>query len=119
MKQFTSLDLQQRTGEIQRSALTEPVVITNHGNPRFVMVTAEEFMRLKTEANEPIPPDLRRRRPVEKRGLLPDALGRDTSDFDAFVMEMVDHALSAKDREAIDAEIAAAERRLGVKRRRS
>ena len=114
MKKFSSLDLQQKTGEVQRSAFVEPVVITNHGKPRFVMVTVEEFSRLKISANEPVPTELRSRKPVEKRGLPPDPLGRDTRDFNAFVLEVAGHALSGKDRGAIDAEITSAERRLGV-----
>lgn len=114
MKQFSSLDLQQKTGEVQRSAFVEPVVITNHGKPRFVMVTVEEFSRLKISANEPLPTELRGRKPVEKRGLPPDPLGRDTRDFDAFVLQVADHALSGEDRPAINAEIAGAERRLGI-----
>jgi prevent-host-death family protein len=116
MKQFSSLDLQQKTGEVQRSAFVEPVVITNHGKPRFVMVTVEEFARLKTSANEPVPAEVRGRKPVEKRGLPVDPLGRDTRDFDAFVLQIADHALSGRDRQAVAAEIAGAERRLGIGR---
>jgi len=116
MKQFSSLDLQQKTGEVQRSAYVEPVVITNHGKPRFVIVTVEEFSRLKASANEPVPAEVTGRKPVVKRGPPPDPLGRDTRDFAAFVLQMADHALSGKDRTAINAEIAGAKRRLGIGR---
>lgn len=116
MKRFTSLDLQQRSGEIQRSALSEPVIITNHGNPRFVMLSGDEFKRLKHAAGEPVPPEMTRRKTIVQRGLPPDALGRDTSDFEAFVLAVAEHALSGRDQEAIDQEIQAAERRLGIRR---
>ena len=43
MKSFTSLDLQQRTGDIQRAVISEPVVITNHGQPRLIISTVEEL----------------------------------------------------------------------------
>ena len=47
MKTYTSLDLQQRTGDIQRDAVSEPVVITSHGRPRLVVSSVEEFARLQ------------------------------------------------------------------------
>lgn len=116
MKQFSSLDLQQKTGDVQRSAYVEPVVITNHGKPRFVMVTVDEFSRLKASANEPVPAEITGRNPVVKRGLPPDPLGRDTRNFEEFVLQMADHALSGRDRAAINSEIFSAERRLGIYR---
>jgi len=116
MKRFSSLELQRRSGEIQRSALSEPVVITNHGVPRYVMLTIKEFRRLKTLSGEQVPPEMTRAEPVIQRKLPPDPLGRETSDFAAFVTEVADHALSGKDRDAIDTEIRAAKRRLGLQR---
>jgi len=53
-------------------------------------------------------------KPVETQWLASDPLGRDTRNFEAFVLEIVEHALSRRDREAIDAEIAAVEKRLGI-----
>jgi hypothetical protein len=52
MKSYTSLDLQQRTGDIQRAAIAEPVIITNHGRPRLIISTVEEFARLKVASGE-------------------------------------------------------------------
>ena len=55
MRIFSSLDLQQQSGEIQRSAVQAPVIIASHGKPRAVMMSVEEFRRLKTVADEEVP----------------------------------------------------------------
>ena len=112
MKSFTSLDLQQRTGDIQRAVISEPVVITNHGQPRLVISTVEEFTRLKQGNGEPVPAELRReRRAVVRRGLPEDPLAYDTSDFLSCARAMADAALSGKNKPYVAAEIAALERR--------
>jgi prevent-host-death family protein len=58
MLKFSSLDLQQQTGEIQRAVAREPVLITSYGKGRSVMLSTEEYRRLKREAEEPVPPEL-------------------------------------------------------------
>ena len=55
MVAFSSLDLQKRTGEIQAAVAREPVVITHHGKPRAVMLSVDEYIRLKERAGEPVP----------------------------------------------------------------
>jgi PHD/YefM family antitoxin component YafN of YafNO toxin-antitoxin module len=113
MKSYTSLDLQQRTGDIQRAAISEPVIITNHGRARLVISTVEEFARLKAASGEVVPNELRQeRKAVVRRGLPEDPLGYDTSDLVACARKMAEAALSGKNRPYVDAEIAAVERRL-------
>ena len=113
MKSFTSLDLQQRSGEIHRDAIIEPVIVTNHGRPRLVVSSVEEFSRLKRASGEPVPEELQaRQRPKARKGIPDDPLGYDTSDFLACARAMAKAALSGKNRARVDAEIAAFERRL-------
>lgn len=47
MEVFTAADLQRNSAEVQRAASREPVVITNHDAPRFVLMSIEEYGRLK------------------------------------------------------------------------
>jgi Antitoxin Phd_YefM, type II toxin-antitoxin system len=114
MRQFSSLDLQQQSGEIQRSAATSPVVVLNHGKPRSVMMSVEEFRRLKIAAGETLPSEVERPRPIVRRGIPKDPLGYATGDLRHFAMTMADAAESGRNRDAVRAEIAAVERRLGI-----
>ena len=113
MKTHTSLDLQQPTGDIQRAAVAEPVVIRSHGRPRMVIASVEEFARLKEASGEQVPREIvRERKAVKRRGLPDDPLGYDTSDLRACAMAMAEAALSRRNREFVAAEIAAVEKRL-------
>jgi prevent-host-death family protein len=47
MVRITSVELQRRIGRIQDVALVEPVTITNNGRDRLVMMSIEEYRRLK------------------------------------------------------------------------
>lgn len=47
MRQFSGLDLQRHTAQVQEAALKEPVAITHHGRRRLVLVDIAEFERLK------------------------------------------------------------------------
>jgi PHD/YefM family antitoxin component YafN of YafNO toxin-antitoxin module len=47
MVRVSSGDLQRKTGYVQDLALVEPVTITNNGRDRLVMMSAEEYRRLK------------------------------------------------------------------------
>jgi hypothetical protein len=114
MRQFSSLDLQQQSGEIQRSAVGSPVVILNHGKPRSVMMSVEEFRRLKAAAGETLPTEVQRPRPIVRRGLPKDPLGYATADLRQVAAAMADAAESGRNRDAVRAEIRAAERRLGI-----
>src|SRR5258708_8549229 len=75
MREFSSLDLQQHSGEIQQSAAISPVVILSHGKPRSVMMSVEEFRRLKRAAGETLPPELERPRAIVRRGPPRDPVG--------------------------------------------
>lgn len=114
MRQFSSLDLQQQSGEIQRSATASPVVILNHGKPRSVMMSVEEFRRLKLAAGETWPDEVVKPRPIVRRGQLKDALGYATADLRRVAMAMADAAQSGRNRDDVRAEIRAVERRLGI-----
>jgi PHD/YefM family antitoxin component YafN of YafNO toxin-antitoxin module len=114
MRQFSSLDLQQQSGEIQRSAAASPVVILNHGKPRSVMMSVEEFRRLKLAADEALPSEVTKPRPVVRRRQLTDPLGYVTTDLRQVAIAMADAAESGRNRDAVRAEIRAVERRLGM-----
>jgi hypothetical protein len=114
MRQFSSLDLQQQSGEIQRSAAASPVVVLNHGKPRSVIMSVEEFRRLKIAAGEALPSEVERPRPIVRRGPLKDPLGYATADLRHVATTMADAAESGRNRDAVRAEIRAVERRLGI-----
>lgn len=47
MRQFTARDLQRNIGQVQDAALKAPVAVTHHGRDRLVILSAEEYRRLK------------------------------------------------------------------------
>ena len=47
MKRVSAQELQRNIGEVQDMALVEPVAITHHGRERLVLLSAEEYDRLK------------------------------------------------------------------------
>ena|ERR1700730_8049060 len=47
MRVFASSDLQRNPAEIQKAALMEPVFLSYHDKPRYVMMSLEEYVRLK------------------------------------------------------------------------
>ena len=53
MENFTSQDLQKKPGQVQEAALRAPIVITHHRRKRLVMLSIEEFERLRHLATEP------------------------------------------------------------------
>jgi prevent-host-death family protein len=48
MERFTSQDLQRKLGELQDKALVSPICITNRGRDRLVLLSIEEYERLKS-----------------------------------------------------------------------
>jgi prevent-host-death family protein len=54
MLRCTSQDLQRKVGPLQEKALTEPVIITNHGRDRLVLMSVDEYMRLKKREKQAI-----------------------------------------------------------------
>jgi PHD/YefM family antitoxin component YafN of YafNO toxin-antitoxin module len=109
------MHLQKHLGDVQEAARKGPVLFLHHGQPNTVMMSVEEFQRLKIAAGEPVPPEVRQRRPVTQQGLPPDPLGYDTSDFRVCAQEMAEAALSGRNSEAVREEIARAERRFGFR----
>jgi prevent-host-death family protein len=51
--QFTMSDLVHRTGTVADAADRQPVMITRHGRPRYVLVRAEDFARLNDRSRDP------------------------------------------------------------------
>ena len=47
MKQFSSTELANRTGDVLAAAAEEPITIARHGKPRFVMLSTEQYERLR------------------------------------------------------------------------
>src|SRR3954452_3648000 len=110
MHSFTSRDLQKQTGDIQSAATREAVLITCHGKPRAVMMSEEEYRRLKERAGEAVPADLiPRKRGVTVRAE-DDPLGYDVSDIGA-VRKMVEDVRSGRTADAVEAELAGIRRR--------
>lgn len=51
----SSAEFQRNFGTYQDRALTEPVAITRNGRERLVMVSADEYRRLRRRAREVLP----------------------------------------------------------------
>jgi PHD/YefM family antitoxin component YafN of YafNO toxin-antitoxin module len=52
MIRVTSTEFSKEVGRYQDSALTQPVVITRNGRDRTVMISSEEYQRLKRRDRE-------------------------------------------------------------------
>lgn len=63
MIRVSSTDFGKEVGRYQDAALSQPVIVTRNGRDRTVMISAEEYWRLK-----------RRDRQVYRAGELPDDL---------------------------------------------
>ncbi len=112
MRAFSSVDLQKQTGDVQRVADREGAVITSHGKPRTVMLSVEEFCRLKGIAGEAVEPELQPRRAPTLRPV-PDPLGYDVRHFETAARRMAQDALSGVGEEAVETELAAVRRKFG------
>jgi prevent-host-death family protein len=104
MQTFTSLDLQQRTGDVQRAATQEPIVVTAYGKPRNVVMSVEEFRRLKTRVGEELPPEVSPLQATIVRAP-DDPLGYDMSDYHVAVDKMIEDVRSGRTAPAIAAEL--------------
>ena len=51
MKQFSSTELANATGDVLAAAAHAPVLIARHGKSRFVMLSAEHYARLLTQGD--------------------------------------------------------------------
>ena len=52
MIRVTSTEFSKEVGRFQDSALTQPVVVTRNGRDRTVMISSEEYQRLKRRDRE-------------------------------------------------------------------
>ena len=52
MIRVTSTEFNKEVGRYQDSALTQPVVVTRNGRDRTVMISSEEYQRLKRRDRE-------------------------------------------------------------------
>jgi PHD/YefM family antitoxin component YafN of YafNO toxin-antitoxin module len=94
MQVFTSEELQRQPADVQQSALVEPAFITFHGKPRLVIMSVDEFDRMRNRQRAvlnavDIPDEITAgmreiaaRHPVsvEKLGLIGGLLDNDTSE---------------------------------------
>jgi hypothetical protein len=101
--------MQKGIGDVQLEASREPVLITSHGKPRCVLLSVDEFARLKEGVGEPVPSEIRKRRGQTFRSQ-PDFLGYDLTDIDAAMRAMTEDALSRRTEEAVENELAAVRR---------
>jgi prevent-host-death family protein len=51
MRRFSTVDLDKNLGDVKAVAAREPVVITEHRKDRFVMMSIEDFNRLRAGAD--------------------------------------------------------------------
>lgn len=105
VRSYPSLDLQQRTGDIQRFAAAGPVLLTGHGKPRSVIMSVAEFVRLKQAAGEPVPPEAVQGQTRTVRAQ-DDPLGYGSGDYDAMVARMLDDVRSGRTKAAVREELA-------------
>jgi prevent-host-death family protein len=101
MRSFSSLDLQQQSGEIQRAAIQAPVVIKSHGKPRAVMMSVEEFRRLKAEAKEEVPPEVLSRQATVLGPEPEDVLGYVEQDPVEAVLHMAHDVIGGVNQEVV------------------
>jgi hypothetical protein len=47
MRVFAAAELQRNTSKVQEAALIEPVFLTDYDKPRYVMMSLEEFVKMK------------------------------------------------------------------------
>ena len=113
MQTIRSFNLQKNLGEVLQAADVEPVVLLNREQPRTVLVSADEFIRLKVAAGEPVPKEVRKSRPILHR-TPEDPLGYDTRD-PAYALAMAADALSGINSDAVQQEMNAALRRWGMR----
>lgn len=109
---ISSQELQKQIGEAQIEAAKAPVIVTSHGRPRSVLMSVDEFVRLKELAGEPVVIDGLRKRAMTLRASV-DELGYDVADPHAAILRMARDANSGRTRAAVQAELAAVRRRYG------
>ncbi|ULB12137.1 type II toxin-antitoxin system prevent-host-death family antitoxin (plasmid) [Cereibacter azotoformans] len=53
VEEFPKTALSRRTGDVLAAAATGPVCLTDHGKPRFVLMTMAQFERLSGRTDSP------------------------------------------------------------------
>lgn len=114
MQLIRSINLQRSLGDVLQTADSEPVVLLHREQPRNVIMSADEFVRLKRAAGELVPREAIRSKPTFHKTPA-DPLGYDTSDFMAYAREAAENALTGKTASVSDAEVEAANSRWGFK----
>lgn len=114
MQTIRSINLQKNLGDVLRTADVEAVVVMNREQPRAVVMSAEEFIRLKTAAGEPVPMEVRKSRPVLHRAAA-DPLGYDTRD-PAYPAKLAADALGGRHETEIRHEAQVALKRWGMRK---
>ena len=51
MRQFTTVDLNKQVGDITEAAAREPVMITRHRKPRYVLMSYEHYQHMQTSGD--------------------------------------------------------------------
>ncbi|MCZ7861190.1 hypothetical protein O9X98_07190 [Agrobacterium salinitolerans] len=114
MQSIRSINLQKNLGEVLRAADVEAVVVLNRDQPRTVVMSAEEFIRLKIAAGEPVPPEVRKSRPTLHRPQA-DPLGYDPSNPNHAVT-VAREALAGEHEAEVRREVDGALRRWGMRK---
>lgn len=60
MRSFASSDLKQMLGDVLTAASREPVTITKHSKPRYVLMTVEDYEQRVRRYEKRVPHDERR-----------------------------------------------------------
>ena len=76
----SSAELQKSFGQYREKALREPVVITNHGRESLVLLSAEEYRRLKSQDRRALHPWELGRREIES--LRASQVAAEAAEFD-------------------------------------
>ena len=75
MRQFTTGDLNKQVGDVTDAAAREPVVLTKHRKPRFVLMSYEHYERRRT-GGDPRQAHLASQMPIEHEELFGAAIER-------------------------------------------
>lgn len=114
MQTIRSSQLQKNLGDVLDAADVEAVLVTNSEQPRVVVMSADEFIRLKMAAGEPVPAELITSTPILHQAPL-DPLGYDTRELD-YACQMARDAQSVVGGDLIAQEIQSAFERWGMRR---
>jgi urease accessory protein UreE len=113
MQTIRLINLHKKLGDVLRAADDEVVVVLNREEPRTVIMSSDEFIRLKVAAGEPVPPAVRKTKPT-LHSTPDDPLGYDTNDPN-YMLEVARHALGGEHETELMQEVERAQRRWGLR----